>query len=1747
MDATAQELVARLRRNPDDADAFAALRAHYQRIGDYASLANLLEGWAGRAPDPNAAAHALYEAGELVLGALADRERAVRVYERALSLAPRHQDAFLRLRGLFEDAGEMRRLADLLERQGQALQQAGADPRDVALLYHQLGELWEHRFSRVDKAVHHYRKAFELDPTLVTAIYAAREIYRAAGNMKAAASLLEKEAKAELDGPRKVALWRELAHLRAESLDDQEGAALALKRALSEAPGDLEVMSDLARVYLSRAERSEDPHVAASDRHRAADLLYQMAQQVPTDHALAYLEQALDARPDHDGALSLFERMCDEVGQPQRLPGRWVAYLGQAGDRPEAAYRRKRLADAYLEAGQVDYAVTCLEWLLQEGDPEAAETLVELYRQQGREQDAVRALGVAAQGLPPAKRIPRLRELLSALRDQGEVEQAGEIAAQILEEEPDDPEAMNLLEEACRKSGRYEPYRDALLRASRVSGLSAAQRKERLQQVARLSEKHLDDPEGAISAWRGVAALDPADENARRMLERLFTETERWDDLVELLEREALSMTEPEPKAELYRRLASVHEGHRGDLEAAIQALRHLRDLLPGDEAGRDALADALVRAGAYLEAIPLLRQRIDGSSGEDRAELLRLLATILEDHVEDEEGAFETWAMLLDERPNDLDAIAHMEAIDQAAGRHERLLSTLSYKVEVIAPEERPAILVRMASVADGALHDLDRAAELYARALELAPGDEAVLDALCDVYDRAERFKDLVVLLREQANRETEAGRRAELYRRIARTLAGSVGNDDGAAEAWREVLVAGEDLEALTFLRRHATRMDDVETLEDVLARLTALTEDEAERRELLLERAGILADRLDRPRDAIGDLRRVVDELAPDHVGALQRLAQLSEQVGDLDGLADALWRQLDVVEDPGLRVPVARRLSDLHEKEAPQVARAVDALYAWAEADLTDPEPLRRLAPLLQSASRWQDLASVLDSLAALETDPAEVTRLTRRAADVAYRQLGDVDGAWARLEPRVRGGDADAEADLRELAQGAGRGEALAELYVSIAHAAAPEGAHPDPATQQRRWMDAAGVYETNLGDAERALEAVLRAFAVDLDDRTYLDEADRLAEQAGAWERLGQVYETLVRRAADAEEKVALLLRHAGRLDERAQDVSAALDQTLRACSLAPEDDDVLALAEERAPRAGRADELLISYDKRRSAAEDDAGRVDALLRSARWCERTLGDRERVTTYLAQAVALTVRSPELAEPVEGAARELDEEPGASGGLRRAVVELYAALAEDMEEDPVGGARLLLRASRLLHEELDSDEDAFAVLKRAASFAPGEDEVLDELDRFAHHLGRLDALDAHLDHLVEEALDNRTASSLLRRRGSLLEEELTRYEAAADVWARLSNVTSGDPEARERLRSCLRKAGKHQDLLVALQRDLRKADDPEARIELLRETARVWDQDLGNRWEALDAWKKLLKEASDDAEATEAIARLQQKGARPDDDLGLVSSTDREIDTPESVSLESTAAPDAFDDVTESTDDAEDAVASMLSEDAAEPVDSSETVLDSGLYRELSDALETPAASPGRHEAPTANVRAPRRQTRELDASEAPSRDEPMRAPLDGRDAEARALGTPEVPEAPRPGRPENEFEEDFTAVAEDVFDQLRDAAPADDAEEIHTGEIELLEADVPAQDHAGEEALDAQAAEVIGDADVEEIEHLSGLEEIDPDEAESIEELTTSGAEELDVEEIEEIDDFEPIEDPPKSSAPPPPPPRRD
>src|SRR5262249_630455 len=161
-----------------------------------------------------------------------------------------------------------------------------------------------------------------------------------------------------------------------------------------------------------------------------------------------------------------------------------------------------------------------------------------------------------------------------------------------------------------------------------------------------------------------------------------------------------------------------------------------------------------------------------------------------------------------------------------------------------------------------------------------------------------------------------------------------------------------------------------------------------------------------------------------------------------------------------------------------------------------------------------------------------------------------------------------------------------------------------------------------------------------LRMLATDLSDRSYLSMVEDYAAQEKAWPRLAQVYERLVKTARDDAERVELLTRHARLLDERPDDASEPFNRILRACALAPQDEPVLARAEDLAKRADRGEEVLALYDARRHRVTDPAGKLEISLRAARLCDSVLEDRPRANAYLKTALSVAGANARLWERV---------------------------------------------------------------------------------------------------------------------------------------------------------------------------------------------------------------------------------------------------------------------------------------------------------------------------------------------------------------------------------------------------------------------------------------------------------------------------------------------------------------------------
>jgi tetratricopeptide (TPR) repeat protein len=196
---------------------------------------------------------------------------------------------------------------------------------------------------------------------------------------------------------------------------------------------------------------------------------------------------------------------------------------------------------------------------------------------------------------------------------------------------------------------------------------------------------------------------------------------------------------------------------------------------------------------------------------------------------------------------------------------------------------------------------------------------------------------------------------------------------------------------------------------------------------------------------------------------------------------------------------------------------------------------------------------------------------------------------------------------------------------------------------------------------------------------------------------------------------------------------------------------------------------------------------------------------------------------------------------------------------------------PPFAATLILRASRLLNDRLNDERAAFDLLRAGSALLPLDENLYDNLLERGESTNRLDALDAHLARGVDEALDARTASSLLSRRARLLEGPLGRPDEAANVYVKLLQLRPDDMQATGKLRDSLRRARRFQDLLVVIHKQIQRAKGPEEKLELLKESAHVWELDLKNRWEALDAWRKVLELAPQDSEALRALARLDRR------------------------------------------------------------------------------------------------------------------------------------------------------------------------------------------------------------------------------------------------------------------------------------
>ena len=1484
--AEIDRLVQRLVENPHDEESLAY--AHQAGEQDPKAYAMLLERVGSETRDPAYAAHWLAEAANVWSTTLGDAHRAARVLMMAIDKDPTAQVAAERLAQLYRDKGDTKALVALLDRRAKALAPlTSQNPElrgELAGMHEELGRLWsEAPLTQPKKAIENYKKAIELDPTSAYAIYNARELYKQMQEWQNAVPLYALELELEQDPARRVGLMRDEAASR-KLAGDLQGATRALASAREIDGSDPALQQEYASSVLDRIQAGEA--VPSEERNYAAELLVALAETYEGEHGLAYAGAALDIEPGNDRGVQLYAHYARSLGQENDLATRYNAYLAANPGGAMASEVRGALAGSGSGGGR-------LELVANTSNPNLTST--DLISDDSSSHNDVPPGTIAGVGPGPHERAlkrggpsPTARgsspqpverpepELESSYRRspamspekmQGVLDAAQMLAGkgkkpeafakykEVLESDPAHSEALAWTEDYLRSKRDYGQLRDVLLASIRATAQVPDQlesRKERLREVAGLCEGNLRDVDGAIAAWRQLLALDRKDETARTALMRLLEKSQRWDDLANLLEQEATIESDVDTKVMLEKKLAKLQEDKRKDLVAAGEAWGRISRMLTDDDQAiltasrlfekgeRPDLAATILAEGAPAIEDPVAR-----------GQLMQRLAELRE-QLGDTAAAGDSYAEAADALRNgklweEADRLySSSEAWVKAANAaHQRGLLTGDLKQQAMFFARAADYLVKAGRPADA----LDRLEE----ATDLDPLNDDYANLLVARYNSDDRIDKLVAFLTKRGDRLTDRSKRTNIRREAANLATTRMQDKELARELWLKLLEDGDDKEALERLIDDAVEREDHTEAATLLRRLGQNTVDKAEKARVALREAELLAEGVGDIDTAISRYELILSDLDATCRPALQAIADLQETRGSLSEAADALERELKLVADVQERGQIAARLARLYEKlEDPR--NAIRALDLVRKADLEDFDALTRLCELCELTEQWGRVAELLVERIEIEADDQEVVELTKKLAIMLADKLDRGDEALGALTDLADQGETSVRHAYISLGDKLGwKGivaSKLKEWWFDARHGAERTGA-------------LRGAFErfAEVGRDADAVTVAIELIRTKGADKKLAEHLEELSVKTGDHDALIVAHELLAREV-QGEDRGNELVRQAEVRVRAGMPRADAIGHGEQGLPFIPPG-DVEPLLDRLSQLAAKPADVIDLYERQVTRSKGQADRVRALARAAQVAS-TRGQPERARGFF--ELALTgAPADEVLASLETAARDGDK---LSGGdrLRRALCQALAAGGHGARDGGRTRANLLRRAAMITHRDLHDIEQAFTWLADAL-VAHVDGLTLDMLESLGIDGGDPRRAEAALSHALGEVFDGPLVKQLLGRRAKIRRDQLVEpVNAAADL-KKLHDLSPQDQAVMDELAGLLMELNDYKSLVQLYEDQILRGKDMNARAELARKVARIWEEQLADGRESADAWRRVLRMKAGDTEATQGLER----------------------------------------------------------------------------------------------------------------------------------------------------------------------------------------------------------------------------------------------------------------------------------------
>lgn len=997
---------------------------------------------------------------QVLHGQLQDRPEAILAWRAVLDENRGDEEALSALDVLLQADGAW---ADLYENLSAQIEAAAGPAHRVPLLLRQ-GALLAKELGDPERAIDAYQNVLAIDSADATAIealtrIAADETHRASAaavlepvladgkRWPELSALLELELDLSVDVETRVALLRRIARIAEDGLGDPRAAFEATRRALAEDPASEELCDEIERLapaaagWLAAADAFQERADAVLDT-AACRVLHlrhgRIAEARLADEARAVeaFKKALDCGGDEDESLGALDRLYEKSGAHAELAEILERRIERSVDAAQTAELEYRLGDlreerfkdlqgavqAYRSALEREPthpgALSAMERLLDRPETSAAavEVLEPLYRVRG-ELGKVSGLFTRKIGLSddPADKASLERELGALLRDEvGDASGAFDAYARAFAHEPTEQGTVEELSALAARTNRWADLAKVVESVLASGTLSPDEVRELSLQAAEWYQDRLSDLGGAERRLRAALEADPESTEAMERLEGLLRRPGRERDLVDLLRKRAEVDLDIRVKRDRLLEAAKLAEAVLGDAPLVEETYQSLLELDENDALALEALAGLAERAGRLPEAAELSLRRARTAEDQKLAQDLRhRVARMQAGPLGDVDAAIGTYREILDQEPDDLEAMSALEGHYEATARWADLKEALARRLSAVdAPEERIAILRRMASVSEERFRALEDAVDSLREALTLDPRHPELPAEIERLLTAGERWTDLVDFLEDRAETAAKGGDTRTELRALVR--AGEIreermGDTDRAVEIYERVLERDpQSVRALAALSRLHEKAGNWEQCIEVLERAARLPAEPVDAAEVQVRLGRLEWKQKEDAVKASEHFERALT-LDPGQAEALAALGELARASGDHARLAGILEMEEKRAADPARRLALAKEIARLHLGPLASPAGALAPLERVLAQAPADKEALLQLVDAFDRLGRHEDSVPVLRKLVeAAGTSRSKEMAAVHHRLGRALEGMGDFPGALAELEKAQR-------------------------------------------------------------------------------------------------------------------------------------------------------------------------------------------------------------------------------------------------------------------------------------------------------------------------------------------------------------------------------------------------------------------------------------------------------------------------------------------------------------------------------------------------------------------------------------------------------------------------------------------------------------------------------------------------------------------------------------------------------------------